>query len=204
LDKVHKFFGSRQPSAQEQETLKLWEQTLTGLDNVKLGRDQQRLLDDPHDLRRKVDWLLKLWLLNRYQEEGQGGRTQRWPQSLNLFYHDINPGQSVFYRCQDLDMVDRFLSPKEISRAREEPPQGTRARLRAQIIKLGNGHPVEVMIKDWEKVDLVDPRGRMAGQHFFMQYKYLNKGLRIKLSDPLQAEDPDAMERVRSFLAGLQ
>jgi len=204
LAEVQKFFNSRQPNAQEQETLNLWEQTLMGLGEVKLSRDQKRLEDDPHDLRRRVDWLLKLWLLNRYQEEGQGGHAQRWPQSLDLFYHDIDPGRSVFYRCQNLDMADRLLRPGEIRRALEAPPQDTRARLRGQIIKMSKGHPVEVLIKDWEKVDLVDSRGRSAGQHFFAQYKYMNKGLRIKLSDPLQAEDPDAVERVQSFLAELQ
>jgi proteasome accessory factor A len=203
LAEARKFFSSRRLSAQEREILELWEQTLLGLGEVKLGRDQNRLEDDPHDLRRRVDWLLKLWLLNRYQEEGQGGRPQRWPQSLNLFYHDIDPGQSVFYRCQDLDMVDRLLKPGEIRRALVEAPQDTRARLRGQIIKLCSGHPVGVVIKDWEKVDLGDSRGRSAGQHFFAQYKYMNKGLRIKLSDPLQGEDPGALERVERFLAEL-
>ena len=65
-------------------------------------------------LSRRLDWVLKLWIINRYRQ----GQNCTWGHPLlsvlDLQYHNIDDEEGVFYRTQDQDFTERFLTDNEI------------------------------------------------------------------------------------------
>jgi proteasome accessory factor A len=202
LGRVHRFFEDREPSSWEKEILDLWNRTLIGLRGLKISPESWTLEDDPQDLRRRIDWIVKLWLINRAQL--QGGLDWRNPRLrlLDVTYHDLDPGNGLFQRCQSLDLIDRMVDEQEIRRAQIEPPQGTRAWIRGTIIQHAWGKNVEIIVKSWENVLVIaKPESRSAAHPFDRHRRMVNR-LEIKLEDPLMAEDASELEKVMKFADG--
>jgi len=58
---------------------------------------------------------------------------------MDLQYHDIRPDRGLYYKLVARDMVeDRITDDETIERAKHEPPQTTRARLRGEFIRQAN------------------------------------------------------------------
>jgi proteasome accessory factor A len=128
--------------------LESWEYVLRGLEVLRLSSDL-RIEDDPLELTRRLDWLLKLWLLNRFRE----GKGHRWDlpnlRVLDLQYHNISPDHGIFSRLQREGLVERLLSEEDISKFVKEAPRDTRAHFRGKCLER---FPREVYLVNWEVV----------------------------------------------------
>ncbi|MGQ9921083.1 MAG: proteasome accessory factor PafA2 family protein [Desulfobacca sp.] len=199
-ERAAQHFSSRTLQPEEAATLQLWQQTLEGLRRIQIAPTAGVLEEDPAGLRHRLDWLLKLWLLNRAQaEHGFDWRSPR-SQFLDHCYHDLDPGSGLFHRCVHLNLVETLVSEEEILRALREPPQDTRARLRATIIRTARGRAVQLTIPDWEKIHLGQAQPAAPRSHAFDRTRRAVNQLKLHLADPFQADDPDILERVRAFV----
>ena len=199
LEKVQRFFSAHQASGEEDEILQLWASTLEKLKKLKLSSKTWELEEDPKDLKRRIDWILKLWILNRFIKKNGIDWGDMRLKSLDLKYHDLDPETGLFERCQALDLVDRMLDEEEIRRAQSAPPRGTRAWTRGMIIRNTMDKNVEVRIEDWEKINIRGQR-HPGNIHFFDRHRRMVNALGIKLEDPFEADNLSVLKKVEHFV----
>lgn len=198
LEKALKFYAVHSPDPDETRWLDMWAYVLRGLDKLRVRQTAMALEKDDADLKRKIDWILKLWLLDRSRSKGAGEGQLK---ALDLKYHDLNPHSGLYERCLALDLVDRLIPEKDVVRARWDPPRDTRARLRGKVVQQTFGRNVAVEVENWERIRIrarnVDPEAR----HCFNRVKCALNSLEIRLEDPFRADDPRVMTELREFLA---
>jgi proteasome accessory factor A len=128
--------------------LNCWDYALGGLEKLRLSSEFD-IEDDPMELQRRLDWVLKLWLINRYRY----GKGMNWKHQLlkvlDLQYHNIDVEDGVFYRLQNDGLTERILQDHEIGRFVHEPPTDTRAYFRGKCIEK---FPGEIHMVNWEVV----------------------------------------------------
>jgi proteasome accessory factor A len=199
LEKAHTFFATRETDSHESEILALWGRTLDGLRQLKVSWTDGLLEDDPADLRRKLDWVLKLWFISRIRNKA-GIQSQDWRlRLLDVGYHDLNPRTSLFEQCVALGLSDRMLKDTEVCTARTKPPANTRAGTRGTIIQRAADKNVEVLIDNWENLSVVaGTRGRKA-THPFNRHRRMITRMKIKLEDPLMPQDASLIQEVEAF-----
>jgi len=93
------------------------------------------LAEDPHQLRRELDWVIKEYLLSSYCEKHQCGWDDPRVMMVDLQYHDIRPEKSLYYVLQRQNRIERIVDDHEIVRAITTPPSDTRAYFRGQCLK---------------------------------------------------------------------
>ncbi|MDD9872133.1 MAG: proteasome accessory factor PafA2 family protein [Deltaproteobacteria bacterium] len=112
-----------------------------------------RLQQNPDDLDRKIDWIIKRKLIHNWTER----RGVRWDDPrvfmLDLQYHDIRLNRGLFYLLERRGAVDRILSDEEVLKAKTEPPHNTRARMRGEFIKLARQNGIQYDL-DWSNIRL--------------------------------------------------
>ena len=107
-----------------QVILELWGDTL-----------QKLAARDFTALARRLDWVLKLQILERI-------RAQRpefdWnsPQLKHLDFMYASLGDGLYWACERQGAVDKIVSDEEIANLRAAPPENTRAWTRAQLLQL--------------------------------------------------------------------
>jgi proteasome accessory factor A len=133
----------------EQETIcALWSEVIDGLEQLRLS-PRFDMEDDPGHLHRKLDWVLKLWLLNRYRDKRGGNWDHPLLRVLDLTYHHIDPGKSLFYRLQNDGIAARLIDDDEIGHYVQNPPEDTRAYFRSRCIEK---YAAEILLVNWEVV----------------------------------------------------
>ena len=95
----------------------------------------QALAEDPHQLHRELDWVIKQYLITNYLERHRCGWDDPRVALLDLQYHDIRPQKSLYSLLQRQHQVERILSDEEITYAVTNPPTDTRAYFRGQCLK---------------------------------------------------------------------
>lgn len=203
LEQVRRFFSSHSPTPEEESTLALWEEVLEGLSRLKVSKKNMTLEEDPHELRRKIDWILKLWLLNRYGNMADSTVDNRWLKLLDIKYHDLDPTTGLYSQCESLGLVDGMVDEEAVLRAKCLPPDNTRARIRGKIIRQTAKMNVEVKIEDWEKINIRPKRQDTGSAHYFNQHKGIGPHLRIRLDNPFKATDSSIFEQIEHFVGGL-
>jgi proteasome accessory factor A len=128
--------------------LECWSHALDGLAQLKLSDDWD-IEDDPWQLSKRLDWLLKLWVINRYRQ----GQDCSWDHPLlnvlDLQYHNIDKADGIFYRTQAQDLTERILSDDEIKSFVHAAPDDTRAWFRGKCIEK---FAKEIYLVNWEVV----------------------------------------------------
>jgi len=99
------------------------------------GTVLERLAQDPMQLHREIDWVMKLHLLTNYMAR----RCSDWHDPriamMDLQYHDIRPEKSLYYVLERSGAARRMLMEEDIVRAIDDPPEDTRAYFRGQCLK---------------------------------------------------------------------
>jgi len=112
-----------------------------------------RLQQNPDDLDRKIDWIIKRKRIHNWTES----RGVRWDDPrvfmLDLQYHDIRLNRGLFYLLERRGAVDRILNDEEVLKAKTEPPPNTRARMRGEFIKLARQNGIQYDL-DWSNIRL--------------------------------------------------
>ena len=178
----------------------LWEKILEGLSRLKVSKRNLALEDDPDRLRRKIDWILKLWLLNRYGNMDDSAVNDRWLKLLDFKYHDLDPATGLYAQCEALGFVNRMVDGDTICRAQIHPPENTRARIRGAVIHSTLDKNIEVQIEDWEKINVRAKRRQPGIAHPFKNQKGIVNHLGIRLDDPFKALDSTILEKIERFV----
>jgi proteasome accessory factor A len=99
-----------------------WESILDGLEK------------DPMDLRDRLDWVAKKWMLETFI--GEEGLTwdDPWLQSLDLEYHNINQDVGLYYGLEAQGVMRRLVTDQQIEEAIHNPPADTRAYFRGKSL----------------------------------------------------------------------
>ena len=132
-------------------------------------------------LDREVDWVIKYKLIEAYRERHELDIGNPKVALLDLQYHDIHRGRSLFYKLQDRGLVERMCTENDIETAIETPPQTTRARLRGEFIRRAKERKRDYTV-DWVHLKLNDQAQRT-----------------VLCKDPFKSRD----ERVEKLIASL-
>ncbi len=114
---------------------------------------------DPERLGRKVDWVTKRLLIDRYMAKHDLSLASPKVALLDLTYHDVNRGRGLYYLLEKAANVDRVAVEPQISKAMREPPQTTRAKLRGDFIRQAKAKRRDYTV-DWVHLKLNDQAQR--------------------------------------------
>ncbi len=133
----------------EYETiLATWTDLLDGLERLKLSSDSD-IEDDPAHLSQKLDWVLKLSLLNRYRHSRNSSWDHPLLKVLDLQYHRVDSPEGIFYKLQRDDMTQRMCDDEQIGYFVDNAPDDTRAYFRSRCIQK---YAQEMFLLNWEVV----------------------------------------------------
>ncbi len=169
LERAIRFAEHHELDPIEKQALQMWEHCLT------------TIADDPLNLDREVDWVIKYKLVEAYRERHGLSLADARVALLDLQYHDINRQRSLYYRMQRKGLVERICDDYDIAQAVETPPQTTRARLRGEFIKHAKEKRRDFTV-DWVHLKLNDQAQRT-----------------VLCKDPFRSHD----ERVDKLIASL-
>jgi proteasome accessory factor A len=159
--------------------LELWADTLREL----------RARDFPA-LARRLDWVLKLQLLQRAQQQ-RAGLDWSSPalKHLDFMYASLDE-DGLYWTFEQNGMVNTLVTNDEIERFRTEPPENTRAWTRANLLRLAEPQQVERV--DWDSITF-----SLKGDYYWRRERTVN------LTNPL-GFTRDACERVFQSPATLE
>jgi proteasome accessory factor PafA2 len=181
LDHAKKYAKEHDPTSANLDVLQAWEATLTALE------------EDPMNLARELDWVVKYRLLEAYRE--RDGLDWRDPKLalIDLQYHDVRRDRGLYYKLVAGGKVDRMVTDAEVELAVGQPPEDTRAYFRGNCIQK---YPNSIMAASWDSV--IFETGREALQRVPMREPL--RGTREHVEDLLaQAEDAASLvEQLRS------
>ena len=169
LDRIIRYGRSPGFPPSVQRAVEMWEQLLTGLEK------------DPFTLERQVDWVTKYHLIDRYRARHGLSLSDARVQLLDLSYHDVTQERGLYYLLARRGVVERLVTGAAIAKAKEKPPQTTRARLRGKFIAAAKAKNRDYTV-DWVHLKLNDQAQRT-----------------VLCKDPFRATD----ERVERLIAGL-
>ncbi|MBA2698084.1 MAG: proteasome accessory factor PafA2 [Nocardioidaceae bacterium] len=104
------------------EVLERWESVLT------------RLRTDPMSLRRELDWVAKLSLLESYRERDNLDWDDPKLHLVDLQYADLRADKGLYNKLVQRGSMDRLVSDTEVKAAVTDPPEDTRAYFRGRCL----------------------------------------------------------------------
>jgi proteasome accessory factor A len=123
LDRARKYAETRGLEAVGDEVgrdvLARWEAVLSALET------------DPMSLAGQLDWVAKYQLVGAYRDRHRLGWGDPKLAALDLQYHDVRPGRSLFSRCN----LERLVTEESVIEAVTEPPRDTRAYFRGRCLQ---------------------------------------------------------------------
>jgi proteasome accessory factor A len=119
-----------------------------------------RLERDPMSLKRELDWVAKLALLNRYRDRDGLDWSDAKLQLVDLQYSDIRPGRGLYNKLVSMGQMDRLLGDDEVTEAVHEPPDDTRAYFRGRCLEK---YADRIAAASWDSV-IFDLPGRESLQ----------------------------------------
>lgn len=124
LDRAHAYLSKTGRDDPESESIiQKWEETLDRLD------------EDPRQLSRQLDWVMKRELLESYVERKEIGWDDPRVSLMDLKFHDVKRSRGLYYLLERKGLVDRLMSDDQVEQAMVEPPQTTRAKIRGDFIR---------------------------------------------------------------------
>src|SRR5882672_10977314 len=133
-----RYFKERQqPEPWVADVMGKWEMTL------------DRLAEDPAQLGRELDWVIKRQLIENYVAKHELEWNDHRVLMIDLQYHDIRPGKGLYYKLEESDAVDRIVTDDEISKAIYDPPKDTRAYFRGMCLQR---YSDEIVSASWDSV----------------------------------------------------
>jgi proteasome accessory factor PafA2 len=120
------------------EVLKEWELIL-----IKMS-------EEPRQLIREIDWVIKLWLIERYK--GRKGLSWRDPRlkKIDIFYHCLSKERGLYYALEQENKVSRILDKRAmIEEFINQPPKDSRAYFRARCL---NKFSQQIVEANWDSI----------------------------------------------------
>jgi proteasome accessory factor A len=109
-------------------------------------------------LARRCDWVLKYLLLER--QRGRKGLSWQSPEvkCLDLLYASLDPEEGLFWQMNAAGLVEGMPDPERIERFVQEPPDDSRAYLRAHVLRRFGEHIADL---DWDRIRFRLDSGRL-------------------------------------------
>jgi proteasome accessory factor A len=148
LEKTTRFIERRGADETSLLLLKEWE---LALEAIRDGASER--------LSRKVDWVTKRMLIERYMAKHDLPLGSPRIALLDLAYHDVNRNRGLFHLLERAGKVDRAVDDEAIATATREPPQSTRAKLRGDFIRQAKLKRRDYTV-DWVHLKLNDQAQR--------------------------------------------
>ena len=128
------------------EIISIWQQTL----------DQLARRDWPA-LARRLDWVAKLAIIERARE--QHGLDWSAPEAkmLDHLYSSLNPDEGLFWSWAEAGLMNQVVDPARIRHFMDQPPEDTRAFVRAHLLREAGADGIEEV--DWDRI-----RFRLKGE----------------------------------------
>jgi proteasome accessory factor A len=137
LDMVQTYSATHTLDAVEQDVLMRWERVV-------------RLLgEDPMELRRELDWVIKKWLLDQQMARRRLDWTSPRLRQLDIQYHNVERGRGLFYLLQQSAQVEHLIDDADIEHFATYPPEDTRAYTRAMCL---HKYGPSVWAVNWERI----------------------------------------------------
>jgi proteasome accessory factor A len=134
---AHRYYQQHEGESWVPDVLARWESTL------------DRLAEDPMQLGRELDWVIKQQLIENYIGKHELEWNDSRVQMIDLQYHDVRPGKGLYYKLEEAEAVDRVASDDEISKAIYDPPKDTRAYFRGMCLQR---YADEIVSASWDSV----------------------------------------------------
>ncbi|MFQ5579863.1 MAG: depupylase/deamidase Dop [Nitrospiria bacterium] len=112
-----------------------------------------KLEEDPMQLSREIDWVIKKELIESYMKRKACDWTDSRAQMMDLQYHNVVQSKGLYYALERGNYVERLIRPEDLAHAEELPPEDTRAYFRGTCIKKFSK---EVYAASWTSL-LLDP-----------------------------------------------
>jgi proteasome accessory factor A len=101
----------------------------------------------------KIDWVTKEWLLTQFMESENLNWNDPWLKSLDLEYHNIDPGRGLYYAIERSPRGWRWSREADVARAIRHPPEDTRAAGRGLAISKLQKR-ISSYIINWDSITL--------------------------------------------------
>ena len=147
-DRTSRFLERRGADPLGKQLLEEWREALDAL-----------AADDPDRLIRKVDWVAKRALVDRYRLRHDLQLSSPRIAMIDLAYHDVDRDRGLYYLLERAGKVERASTEEDISVAMREPPQTTRAKLRGDFIRHAKEKRRDYTV-DWVHLKLNDQAQR--------------------------------------------
>jgi proteasome accessory factor A len=131
------YFSSREVDPLTKDVLTRWERVLA------------RLAEDPMQLDREIDWVIKRRLIQRYVDSKGVDWDHPQVAMLDLQYHDVRPDKGLYFLLERRGEVDRIIGNDEIEAALAGPPTDTRAYFRGECIRR---YPDAIFGVNWDSI----------------------------------------------------
>lgn len=139
------------PDEPTKRIMTMWRQALMDVAAVRHASDDERL--KMSDEGSRLEWLLKWQLLERLRRKAGIGWSNTKLAALDLSWAALDPARSVFARLESQTQRvtlnqndDQNQADVQVQRAASNPPEDTRAWLRAEIIRR---FPQDVIAVSW-------------------------------------------------------
>src|SRR5256886_11568810 len=98
LELAQRYYREREKESWVGDVLARWTHTL------------DRLAEDPMQLGRELDWVIKHQLLTNYMAKHELGWEDSRVQMIDLQYHDIRPGKGLYSKLEEAEAVERLVT----------------------------------------------------------------------------------------------
>jgi proteasome accessory factor A len=123
LERAYDYLASTAVDSITEDIVRKWETILNKLE------------EDPMQLSRQIDWVMKKDLMISYMEKKDCGWDDPRILLMDLQYHDVSRSRGLYYVLEKMDMAERVVEEEDIQLAMNEPPQTTRAKIRGDFIR---------------------------------------------------------------------
>ena len=138
------------------EILSLWEDTL-----MKLRERNTAALV------RRLDWVLKLSLLQRIQEQRPDlSWSSPEMKHLDFAYCNLDPAEGLYWPLLKAGLVDIRVSPAGVQHCVDQPPDNTRAWARAMVLRQIDGVNHYALTIDWDHLEWISRSPRSYSRRF--------------------------------------
>jgi proteasome accessory factor A len=181
LEAALRYFASRELDPIVKDVLVRWERVLS------------KLAQDPMQLDREVDWVIKRKLIQEYVSRRKLDWRQPQVAMLDLQYHDIRPDKGLYHLLERRGEVERVVTNEEVEEAMVRPPADTRAYFRGECIRR---YPDAVFGVNWDSISF--NLGEEPIKRILMNEPL--KGTRAHVEELLD-QSPTAADLVRNLTA---
>ena len=154
------------PDKSTTSIMAMWQQALIDCASIRHAADDDERLAMTGEASR-IEWLLKWQLLEKLRRKitttSAPGVANGWNDPrlkvIDLKWAALDPADSIFTKLEP--RTERVVSAADIARATTEPPEDTRAWLRAKLVaQFGD----EVAAASWSRLTVRDPRAADEGE----------------------------------------